>query len=127
MSTSPLTLPQKGSPSRSTLVQLSKDQLSALQRLVEQSELVASLKAGLEVALSREFEPSIAIGLEGGLVQGASTNCPMNIVVLDHDLDTNHDDHAREVYPLVDPDDCAELMSRAYDKEEASHHPTPSA
>lgn len=101
------------------LVKLTKPQREKLLGLIVDAAAKepGTLMKALEEAVSTPFEVNVAVGIEGDWPQGASANCPMNLVVLDHDLDEAHPDHARLIPPLVDPDEALALVNRAFEKE----------
>lgn len=69
-------------------------QLDANQQKLALSLIDGCMKAGgdgalaaLRQAVATEFTPRAFIGLDGGLVQGMTTNCAIEYLVADHDTE----------------------------------------
>lgn len=124
------------------LLSLSPDHLIQLSMLLEEARpgqlwLEARALAALRVALSGpSFVPKIFVGVQGGLVQGATGNCKMQLVAGDYDIDGSAPSEQRflrafqstavvvEHQVLADPELCDSLLSDALGGEEpASEHP----
>jgi len=110
---------------------LSKEQQAMLVDLVNQSAFPDDVKAALLAAVKDDFSPTVVVGIEGDYPQGATSNCPINVVVIDHDRDQDDPEYARELIVLIDAQECEELAQFSSMSEEdysdEDQHARPSA
>lgn len=97
------------------------DQARPEQLLLEEPSL-AELRAALS---GPGFTPRVYVGVQGGLVQGATGNCAMQLVAGDYDTDGAGEHEKRflrafqstcvpvEHHVAVDPDVCNSILSDA--------------
>lgn len=113
------------------LLALTPDHLMQLSALLEQARpeqllLEAPALAELRAALSGPgFLPRVFVGVGGGLVQGATGNCAMQLVACDYDVEGSAEHEQRflrvfqstvvpvEHHVLVDAEVCDSLLSDA--------------
>lgn len=112
------------------LIQLTEEQRDALLSLVAEGPISAKA-IDLAEALNTPFTPKLFIGLQGGLVQGATANCDIDYVVADHDTDGTDGGDDIVFLPtwdtevvisdpgiLVDPAVCEALFAQAAARDE---------
>ena len=113
------------------LAALTPDHLMQLTALLDQARpeqllLEAPALAELRATLSGPgFVPRVYVGVQGGLVQGATGNCTMQLVAGDYDVDGAAEHETRflrafqstcvpvEHHVAVDPEVCESLLADA--------------
>jgi len=100
------------------LAQITIEQRDLLLGLIQSAILCDSVKEELSQAVSTAIEPTVVLGIEGDHPQGATSNCPLDLIVLDHDKDIDDPEHARYISVYVNSDECDELASRAEDTDD---------
>lgn len=124
------------------LTALTPDHLMQLSALLDQARpeqllLEAPALAELRTVLSGPgFVPRIYVGVQGGLVQGATGNCAMQLVAADYDVDGAGEHETRflrafqstcvpvEHHVAVDPEVCDSLLADALgDTNACEEHP----
>lgn len=83
-------------------------------------DVAAIVAGGQPVKLVPERPVRVVVGLEGGIVQGASADAPVELIVLDYDVDSFDDDN-----PPLDVPQSDGSISEAYVNEPwIEHDPT---